>query len=300
MDDGSRAIVAAAAGTVEAAVDDCFDRCTSGTCDCGDGFGNYVRIDHADGKRTYYGHIKNGSVQVNAGDVVACGTVLGRVGSSGFSTGPDLHFEVRFDNNVADDPYAGDCGGPTSYWGAQGEDNGLPGTSCGDAPPPPPEPTTGTARGAVFKDKGVGTDDMTTRLAGASVSIVGTALATAAEGVDADWIFATAPSGTVTLRASAPGYLDGERTCDVLAGDTAWCSIGLVLAAGGEGEGEGEADAGEGEPIGPDPREVARVSIVPPEQAAPSCASASAQPLALALGALLQLKRRLARFLTRP
>src|SRR5262245_40945358 len=48
MDDGSRVVVAAAAGRVVTVVDGCFDRCTSGTCDCGAGFGNYVRIDHAD------------------------------------------------------------------------------------------------------------------------------------------------------------------------------------------------------------------------------------------------------------
>jgi murein DD-endopeptidase MepM/ murein hydrolase activator NlpD len=262
MDDGSRVVVAAAAGTVVTAVDGCFDRCTSGECNCGDGFGNYVRIDHPDGKRTYYGHMKRDSLLVSAGDEVQCGTPLGRVGSSGFSTGPHLHFEVRHDNNVSDDPFAGDCGGPTSYWVAQGAYGDLPEDQCeGGAPPPPPAPSTGVLRGVVFEDKGVGTEDMTTRISGASVVVVDTNLSTTATGDGAEWIF-DAPVGALTIRATAPGYEPAERSCDVTAGETTWCSIGLVLS-------RPPSEEPAPDPEEPEPEEPEPTPADPPDDLAP-------------------------------
>jgi murein DD-endopeptidase MepM/ murein hydrolase activator NlpD len=56
------------------------------------GYGNTVVIEHADGIRTRYAHLA--SIQVEAGSAVDAGTIIGRVGSSGRSTGPHLHFEV--------------------------------------------------------------------------------------------------------------------------------------------------------------------------------------------------------------
>jgi len=271
MDAGSRDVVAAADGTVSAVQDGCSDRCTSGSCGCGGGFGNYVRIDHADGKRTYYAHLKTNSLRVQNGQRVTCGTVLGKVGSSGNSTGPHLHFEVRFSNNASDDPFAGSCGGPTSYWVSQGAYRALPSSTCeGGAAPPPPAPTTGTLRGVVFEDKGTGTADMSTRLAGATVAVVSPAMSTTAAGADAEWSFDVA-TGPRTVRVSAPGYVTAERTCDV-AGDETWCSVGLVRVpapepepepeqepepepepAEGEGEGEGEGEAFPGDDKPEDP-----------------------------------------------
>ena len=63
---------------------------------CG-AYGNLVKIDHGNGIETWYGHaskilVKEGQ-KVNAGDVVA------KVGSTGNSTGPHLHFEIRIDGN---------------------------------------------------------------------------------------------------------------------------------------------------------------------------------------------------------
>lgn len=136
MDAGSRQVVAAGDGTVAAAIDGCFDRCTSGACGCGGGFGNYVKITHADGKSTYYGHLMNGSVAVSAGQSVKCGQVLGKVGSSGNSTGPHLHFEPRYSNNVSDEPFSGPCGGSTSFWVSQGAYLGLPAEQCQCEPKP--------------------------------------------------------------------------------------------------------------------------------------------------------------------
>ncbi|MBQ4271846.1 MAG: peptidoglycan DD-metalloendopeptidase family protein [Clostridiales bacterium] len=59
----------------------------------GSGYGNYCIVDHGNGITTVYGHMRD--VYVSTGDSVSTGTVLGEVGSTGGSTGPHLHFEVR-------------------------------------------------------------------------------------------------------------------------------------------------------------------------------------------------------------
>ena len=56
------------------------------------GYGNYVVIDHGGGYATLYGHAS--VLNVTAGQVVTKGDVIGKVGSSGYSTGPHLHFEI--------------------------------------------------------------------------------------------------------------------------------------------------------------------------------------------------------------
>lgn len=62
---------------------------------CGGGYGNYVMIEHADGTITLYGHMAAGSITVTSGNPVMQGQVIGKMGSSGRSTGSHLHFEVR-------------------------------------------------------------------------------------------------------------------------------------------------------------------------------------------------------------
>jgi murein DD-endopeptidase MepM/ murein hydrolase activator NlpD len=59
------------------------------------GYGNYIILEHANGLRTAYGHIVAGGILVSAGQNVAVGTKIARVGSTGNSTGCHLHFEVR-------------------------------------------------------------------------------------------------------------------------------------------------------------------------------------------------------------
>lgn len=133
MDEG-RDVTAAAEGTVVGAVDGEFDRCTTGNCAGGSGFGNYVKIVHDDGRITLYGHLKQWSLLVAVGDRVACGQKVGEMGSSGYSTGPHLHFEVRNSSEVAEDPFDGPCSAPPTYWVDQGVYADLPGLTCADPP----------------------------------------------------------------------------------------------------------------------------------------------------------------------
>jgi hypothetical protein len=56
--------------------------------------GNYVLMDHGNREYSLYAHLQPGSVRVRPGDAVAAGALLGRLGSSGNSTEPHLHFHV--------------------------------------------------------------------------------------------------------------------------------------------------------------------------------------------------------------
>jgi len=82
-------IVAAAAGTVTMA-------------GWFDGYGNTVMINHGGDLTTLYGH--NNSIVVSEGQAVQQGQLIAKAGSTGNSTGPHCHFEVRPDGNSPVDP----------------------------------------------------------------------------------------------------------------------------------------------------------------------------------------------------
>jgi len=64
------------------------------------GYGNLVMIDHHNGLATAYGH--QSQIAVGCNQEVAQGQVIGYVGSTGYSTGPHLHFEVRLNGTPVD------------------------------------------------------------------------------------------------------------------------------------------------------------------------------------------------------
>lgn len=71
------------------------------------GMGNYVIIEHANGYRTRYQHMKKGSVTVKAGDKVKAGQVIGTIGNTGYSFGRHLHFDVSAPTKVSGSYYSG-------------------------------------------------------------------------------------------------------------------------------------------------------------------------------------------------
>jgi murein DD-endopeptidase MepM/ murein hydrolase activator NlpD len=85
--DSGEAIHATAAGTVASAG-------WSG------GYGKMVEVDHGNGFSTRYGHLSE--IDVKVGDAIRIGQVVGRMGSTGRSTGPHLHYETRIDGEAVD------------------------------------------------------------------------------------------------------------------------------------------------------------------------------------------------------
>jgi len=118
-------VLAAAPGTVLRLRDDMPDisiRDEAAGAVAGRECGNGLVIAHADGWETQYCHMRQGSLAVHAGQQVAAGTVLGKVGLSGDTEFPHLHITVRKDGKVVD-PFAygapaGACHAGESLWAA--------------------------------------------------------------------------------------------------------------------------------------------------------------------------------------
>lgn len=118
MENDQVEVVAAAAGTITTRIDGNPDK----NCDFSNNNWNIIIIQHSDGSKAWYGHLKTNSLtSKRVGDNVAAGEYLGVVGSSGASTGPHLHFEIYDDQNNLVDPYAGNCNSlnSTSLWADQ-------------------------------------------------------------------------------------------------------------------------------------------------------------------------------------
>ena len=62
------------------------------------GYGNLIEVDHGNGLKTRYGHLSR--VGVQTGDTVQRGQIIGLIGSTGRSTGPHLHYEVRLNDKA--------------------------------------------------------------------------------------------------------------------------------------------------------------------------------------------------------
>ena len=64
------------------------------------GYGNLVVIDHGGGLTSRYGHLSH--IDVTQGQTVERGQFIGKVGSTGRSTGPHLHYEIRINDEPVD------------------------------------------------------------------------------------------------------------------------------------------------------------------------------------------------------
>lgn len=134
MDERDMPVVAAADGVVISIEEAQYDRChLEGTGVSCDGFvkkGNHVILEHEGGVISKYWHLRTDSVPVEVGEIVACGTELGLVGSSGQSVAPHLHFELEEADGTTLDPFAGPESQPVSWWTEPLTDDGMPGPGC--------------------------------------------------------------------------------------------------------------------------------------------------------------------------
>lgn len=129
-----RAVLAPAAGTVTKV------RTVSGS------YGKWIEVSHGNGYSTLYAHLNSQSVKV--GQKVTQGQKLGTVGSTGNSSGPHLHFEVKHNGTVVRPNF---IEGSVKYYAASKDGYTLTSKNCpgnsgggGDAKPP-----AGTSKGTV-------------------------------------------------------------------------------------------------------------------------------------------------------
>lgn len=69
-----------------------------------DTYGNYVKIKQNDGKSALYAHMEYGSVNVNKGDYIEKGAIIGTMGDTGNAYGKHLHLEIKNQNNINENP----------------------------------------------------------------------------------------------------------------------------------------------------------------------------------------------------
>ncbi len=128
-------VIAAAPGTIVAK----YDGNTDTNCDFSNPNWNAIFVEHSDGTVAWYGHMKNGSLNVKpVGASVVAGEKLGLVASSGASTGPHLHFELHDIGGNVIDPFAGACNpGGSNLWATPRTyyDPGINAAFTHDAPP---------------------------------------------------------------------------------------------------------------------------------------------------------------------
>lgn len=139
MDEDRVEVIAAEGGVIVYKENGHFDEnCAANTLTA-----NMIIIEHPNGTQTWYAHLKDGSLTSKVvGDTVVTGELLGIVGSSGNSTGPHLHFEVRNAAGAVIDPYyqtGTSCNASTdeTWWANQHDhhDSAINATYLHSAPP---------------------------------------------------------------------------------------------------------------------------------------------------------------------
>ncbi|WP_016747168.1 M23 family metallopeptidase [Rhizorhabdus wittichii] len=197
------AVLAAAAGTVLRVRDGVADVSVreAGTAAIADKeCGNGLVIAHAGGLETQYCHMARGSIAVKPGQQVSAGAPIGKVGLSGNTEYPHLHFTVRREGTVVE-PFAagakaGQCGGGESLWSPAA---GLAGAyKAGEVL------NAGFASGpvtmAAVQENGADQQPRPSRSAPALVAFV---QAIGLKGGDVQRITITAPDGSVLVDSSA-------------------------------------------------------------------------------------------------
>ncbi len=106
-------ILSAGSGTVVDVKANLADKAI-GSYDQNNPTGNYVVIQHGPALYSFYGHMMAGSATVSIGDAVAAGQVIGKIGNSGYSTAPHVHFQYM-DNR----DFQRGKGLPALFWGAK-------------------------------------------------------------------------------------------------------------------------------------------------------------------------------------
>lgn len=108
-------VLAAADGVVVAMIDGFADRNITNSSL----YGNFVYLDHGNGLRSLYYHLRKWSTAVRLGEKVRRGQLLGLAGSSGSSTDAHLHFEINVSSGGVRDPWSGSFNTVPSLWREQ-------------------------------------------------------------------------------------------------------------------------------------------------------------------------------------
>ncbi|MBW2459469.1 MAG: peptidoglycan DD-metalloendopeptidase family protein [Deltaproteobacteria bacterium] len=125
-----------------------YDDCSCDGCSCNSGWGNAIVIDHGNGEFSKYTHFQYDSIPnwIQLGTTVCRGLHIGNIGSTGYSTGPHLHFQFQSDGSLSGpsipfDKFAETSGVPQEGGSYTSSNQEL--SQCG-----PPEPCEVTVEGA--------------------------------------------------------------------------------------------------------------------------------------------------------